>query len=228
MNKLIQIIIIILTWFIISACADISEKDREIDASSVYIQATSNVEITLGGDEPERGSLNSKLITNPQVEASSNVSISVVNNATATMTLSPWSNPGAQTPTQNTTTIQLGSIGVATLFDNDLNHCPANANNHCNTAGFAAYMQTTAGLVNTVDATEVMPILLSGPLTVLTALSTTSPGLFLQSISVAANKHTVKLTDFSPVPSYPVYGDFSLVGAGTYNGTLTIVYFIAN
>lgn len=230
MNKLFTIISIILSWFLVTACADIHYGPaKAIDLDSVIIKAVSHVQLSAGGVErgPLESDMHMRAIVNPQSIVNVNVNVSVVDNVSATMTLSPWTNPGAQTPTSATTLIPFGNISVATLFDNDLNHCPANPSNHCNTAGFSAFMQTQAGLLNTVDATEVMPIQMSGPLTALTALGIASPGLFLQSIAVPASKHTVKLSDFA-APSFPVDGDFSSVGSGTYTGIITIVYFIAN
>lgn len=227
MKRAINLIIIILSWFVTTACSQVANKTPYIEMSSVIVKATSTVDIQMLGGV-ERGELHQEAIVNAQSEATGSISMSVTDNATATMTLSPWTNPGAVTPTAAITALLLGNVGVASLFDNDLNHCPANANNHCNTAGFAVFMVTTAGLVNSVDNSQIMPISMSGPLTALTVLGTASPGLFLQSLAVAASKHTVQLTDFTPAPLFPVDGNFSSVGAGTYTGTLTVVYFIAN
>lgn len=165
------------------------------------------------------------------VEGSGTVNVSVTNNASQTMTLGSWTNPSAQTPTSGTTLIDFGNATVASLFDNNLNVCPSNPAPHkCTTAGFAAYMSTNAGLVNGSDASQIMPIEMSGPLTTLTALATTSPGLFLETISITSGHNTVKLSDFGAAANttFDVQGDFVNAGAGTYTGTINVVFFLAN
>jgi hypothetical protein len=196
------------------------------NSKDVIIHAVATVDLTSVQSVSGRSA-----ITGATSQATSTIGMSVVNNNSSIMTLGSWTNPIAQTATDSTTKIDFGNVTIATLFDNNLNVCNSNPSPHkCNTAGFAAFMVTNAGLVNGTDSSQIMPIDVSSPITVLTALSTTSPGLFLYSYTIAGNKNNVKLADFGAASNYTfdVQGDFSNVGSGTYTGTMTIVFFLAN
>lgn len=49
----------------------------------------------------------------------------------------------------------------------------------------------------------------------------------IQQIDIPANKHTILLSDFSPVPVINIRGDFINAGAGSYSTTINVEFALA-
>jgi hypothetical protein len=62
---------------------------------------------------------------------------------------------------------------------------------------------------------------LSSPLTV--GLGAANAAV-MQTISIAATKRVVRLSDFSPMPNYNIKFDFTDAGAGDYSTTIVLEY----
>ncbi|MBI2712721.1 MAG: hypothetical protein HYX41_07710 [Bdellovibrio sp.] len=122
--------------------------------------------------------------------------------------------------------VDFGFLGLSALADNNLNLCGPKGNEHCGTAILRMYTTGTAGpgLWNEVDQ-------FGAPLFV--GNSTRPVGLgaanavVVQTLSIPKNKHTVKLSDFTPAPRFGVKSDFSDAGAGSYTTTLVLEYGLA-
>ena len=175
---------------------------------------------TVSSDQPTAMmKLFQKVFMTNAYAATGSTTVTYNNSGSTTFTI----NVGSFTPGGFTgTTLSLGSVGVATISDNNLKVC-GTGNTKCVTAVIRAYTTgTIAGFVNTAES--------YGAPVYTGTLNPTSPvGLLaagsvqVQTISIANNKHTISLSDF-PAPTYTVNSDFSNAGAGSYTMTYVLEY----
>lgn len=125
-------------------------------------------------------------------------------------------------------TLSLGSISISALKDNNLKVCNPGGNTKCTTAILRVYTTgATAGFVNTSDTPQYgVPVYTTGD-NPTTAVPLLSPGVSLDTLSgMAASKHTVKLSDFTPT-TFQVSADFANGGSGNYSMTYVVEYALA-
>lgn len=219
--------------FALSGCAQdlayLSSKPGVV-ASSILVKATAQINI----DSATIGVM--RTVTNPDNKGTSNVSVTITNNASETFSLAAFTPSSVGTQTASTALVDLGSISVSSLFDNDLYHCGTGNTHKCTTAGFGAFWSTsTTGLANSNDVNELMPLSLACSagglaLTVLNVSSSTSP-LLLDVQSIPSSEYNVQMgtgQTFVTVPSFDIQVNFTGMGDGTFSGTFNVVYFISN
>lgn len=165
-------------------------------------------------------------VTGLKVALTGTQSINVTNAANVSMTLS---NASWVVPSISNASLDFGFLEITDVKDNNLDICGSGGNQHCTKALFRIYTtgKPGAGIWNATGAYG-MPIT--------AGLSGTTPGTVgldvagaytLQSVTIPANKHTIKFQDFSPTPKYNVKSDFTDAGAGSYSATLVIEYALA-
>lgn len=149
--------------------------------------------------------------------------VTLVNGPNASMTVSTSS---FVMPVVSNALLDLGSLAVATLFDNSLRICGSNGKTKCGTALLRVYTAGVAGagLWNAADG-------YGAPLTVeSTPAGTQTTGLgvanavVVQSYAIPSNVNVLRQTNFSPAPSFKFKTDFTDVGAGSYATTIVIEY----
>jgi len=120
-------------------------------------------------------------------------------------------------------TLNLGSVALATLSDNDLKVCGSNGNTKCTSSAIRVYTTgNTAGFVNITDGYGA-PVY-TGTLNPTSPVGLLSAGsVQVQTLSIPNSKHTIELSDF-PSPSYAVTSDFSNAGAGAYTMSYVVEY----
>ena len=152
------------------------------------------------------------------------VPVSVTNAVQTTMTIDTTAfNPPAIT----NTVVDFGTIKVSGLTDNDLKVCGAAGNTKCGTAILRVYTSGAAGsgLYNAAEAYGVpMTASLTTPLNI--GLGQAAAAV-MQTFTIAATTHVVKLSDFTPTPNYGIKVDFTDAGSGTFATTLVIEYALA-
>ena len=150
-----------------------------------------------------------------------NIPISVVNAVSTAVTVD--SSKFVMPPIKSEV-LGLGKISLSALSDNNLAVCGANGKTQCTTAIIRMYTVGTAG-AGIYNAADGYGAPLSGgqvnPLEVI-GLNLVGAGI-MQSVTIAANKHVLKLSDF-PNPAYVMQADLSNAGAGTYTTTLVVEY----
>lgn len=125
-------------------------------------------------------------------------------------------------------TLNMGSISIATLSDNNLKICNPGGNTKCTQAIMRVYTTgAVAGFVNISDSPQYGAPVYVGTLNPSTAITLNSPGVAVQQVTgMAASKHTVVLSDF-PTPTYAVTSDFSNAGTGSYSMGFVLEYALA-
>lgn len=130
------------------------------------------------------------------------------------------------TPTFTGETLDLGSVTISVLTDNNLKVCGTGGNTKCTQATISMYTTgTTAGFLNTGDTYGV-------PVYAGTLNPTTQVGLgagnavAVQQVTILASTNKQHLTDF-PSPTYAITSDFSNAGSGNYSMTLVIEYVLS-
>lgn len=150
--------------------------------------------------------------------------VTVTNAAATSMTLD---NSGFVPPTISNAMMDFGNLAISALSDNDLKVCGAGGNQKCGTALIRIFTTGTAGagLFNSADNYGVpLTAALTTPLTI--GLNAAAAAV-MQTISIPANKRVVRLSDFSPTPSYNVKADFTDAGTGSFSTTIVVEYALA-
>jgi hypothetical protein len=151
--------------------------------------------------------------------------VTVVLAGTTTMTLS---NANFSVPTMTNDLLNFGTLNITQLQTNDLKKCGNNGNQKCTKALFRIYTTSKpgAGFWNDEDAYGV-PLLASGPLGEAEVGLNQIGAHSVQQITIANNKNTISLADFSPAPAFTIQGDFYNAGAGTYTTTINVEFALA-
>ena len=120
-------------------------------------------------------------------------------------------------------TLNLGSVALATISDNNLKVCGTGGATKCGSAAIRVYTTgSTAGFVNTADGYGA-PVY-TGSMNPSSQVGLLDAGsVQVQALTIPSNKHTVALADF-PTPTYAVTADFSNAGAGSYSMTYVVEY----
>lgn len=157
------------------------------------------------------------------VPGSGNTTVTFNNAPGVTFTISVSGLAPTFTPTFTGETLNLGSIVISALTDNNLKVCGAGNNQKCTQAVIRMYTTgTTAGFLNTGDTYGV-------PVYAGTLNPTTQVGLgqanavIVQQVTIANGTNKQHLTDF-PSPTYAITSDFSNAGSGAYSMAMTIEY----
>ena len=152
-----------------------------------------------------------------------NIPITISNGSNSSMTIST---SGISVPTNLIGLLDLGSISLSALYDNDLKKCGNNSNQKCGTALIRMYTTGTAGegLYNAEDGYGA-PIT-AGQTTLSTVGLNVAGAAIMQSISIPNSKHVLNLSDF-PNHAYSLKVDFSNAGDGVYATNLVVEYALA-
>ncbi len=149
------------------------------------------------------------------------VPVTVTNAPATSMTLDTAS---FVPPTITNGVMNFGTISVATLLDNDLRVCGAGLNQKCNNALLRVFTQGVpgAGLFNLAENYGVpITATLGSPLSV--GLNAAGAAV-MQSFVIPAAKRVMRLTDFTPTPTYQFNVDFTDAGSGSFTTTIVIEY----
>jgi len=121
------------------------------------------------------------------------------------------------------TTLSLGSVGLGSLSDNNLNVCGNTHSTKCTQASIRVYTTgTLAGFVNTGDSFGA-PVY-TGTLNPTSVVGLNSAGsVQVQTLTIPTTKHKLKLSDF-PNPTYSVTSDFTDAGSGSYQMVYVVEY----
>lgn len=124
------------------------------------------------------------------------------------------------------TTLNLGSVALATIDDNSLKVCNPGGNTKCTNAYIRVYTTgSVAGFVQQADLYGA-PVY-AGTLNPSTAVGLLAAGsVQVQAVAIAGNKNRLRLSDF-PTPTYAVTSDFSNAGAGSYSMNFVVEYVLA-
>ena len=154
-----------------------------------------------------------------------NQPVTVTLAAASSMTLD---NSAFVVPTITNASMDFGRLKISALTDNNLKVCGAGGTTACGTALIRLFTTGVAGagIFNAADN-------FGAPLT--GALTTTPLNIGLlvanaavtQTITIPATKKVVRLSDFTPTPSYNIKADFTNAGAGTYTTTIVVEYALA-
>ena len=159
--------------------------------------------------------------------SSGSTGVTVTNSASTNMTLdtSLFAIPVTITPFSMN---DFGFLQLSALTDNDLKVCGSNGNTKCTVAGIRMYTTGTvgAGLWNE-DGGYGAPITAGQSASALSVVGLDAAGAStMQSFTIANNRNTVKLSDFTN-PKYYFKVDFTDAGAGSYTTTVVVEYFLA-
>ena len=194
-------LILFATTLFLTSCGKSAWVVPHISESDVVVKSRASIVVTTGG----RGAVN--------------VPVTVTNSASSAMTLDTT---GFVLPTISNKLIDLGSLKLATLFDNDLKVCGTSGNQKCSKAVMRIYTSAPgAGLWNAADS-------YGAPITALglgVGLGVSGAAV-VQQIDVTDAKKVLRETDF-PALAYTVKADFTDAGAGSYSTTLVVEYALA-
>jgi len=158
------------------------------------------------------------------VSANQPISVTIAANVTMSLSNQDWA-----LPTFANDLLDFGFLEVTALSDNNVKVCGQNGNQRCGTALFRAYTigKPGAGVWNAADGYGA-PLFagLTGSIPGTVGLNAAG-AVVLQSMTIAAPKNVVKLSDFTAKPRYGVKADFTEAGAGAYATTLVIEYALA-
>ena len=196
-----------------------------IGGDGAVVKARSLITVSTGGASQSR--LLSLIISQALAASNGSVPVSTTVSPSVTFSLdtSLFSVPSSPTAFAID---DFGFLQVGALKDNNLDVCGTGGNQHCGTALIRLYTTGTAGagLWNAVDQ-------YGAPITAgLSAGSMSTVGLnvagaaIMQQVTMAANKHTIQLNDFT-TPKYDVKVDFTNAGAGAYATTLVLEYAVS-
>ncbi len=150
--------------------------------------------------------------------------VSVTLAASTTMTLD---NSSFVAPTITNGVMDFGNLKISALADNNLKVCGAGGNQKCGTALFRIFTQGVAG-AGIFNAADNFGAPLSATLTTpLTVGLLVANAAVMQTTTIAANKNVVRLSDFTPTPTYNIKADFTNAGAGSYTTTIVVEYALA-
>lgn len=159
--------------------------------------------------------------------ASSGSSVVTYTNAASTnFTINVTGLAPTFTPTFTGNTLNLGSVALATLSDNNLKVCNPGGNTKCTQAIIRVYTTgSTAGFIQTTDLYGA-PVF-TGTLNPASAVGLNAAGsVQVQLFTIIASDHKIGIVDF-PSPTYAVTSDFSNAGAGNYSMTYVVEYALA-
>jgi len=160
-----------------------------------------------------------------RANTSQNQPVTVTLGVATSMTLD---NTAFVVPTITNASMDFGRLKISALTDNNLKVCGAGGTTACGTALIRLFTTGVAGagIFNAADN-------FGAPLT--GALTTTPLNIGLlvanaatmQTITIPASKKVVRLSDFTPTPSYNIKADFTNAGSGTYTTTIVVEYALA-
>ncbi len=186
------------------------------------VKARSVITISTGGANQSR--LLSLIISQAFAATGGNVPVSTTVSPSTSFTLDTSLFSVPSSPTAFAVN-DFGFLQVGTLKDNNLDVCGTQGNQHCGTAMIRMYTTGTAGagLWNSVDqyGAPITAGLSSGSLS--TVGLNEAGAAVMQQITLAANKHTIQIGDFT-TPKYDVKVDFTNAGSGAYATTLVLEY----
>lgn len=150
----------------------------------------------------------------------SQIPISITNSASTAVT---FDSSHFVIPTIGNTLLDLGTITLTELTDNNLAVCGTEKKTKCTTAVIRMYTVGVAGagVYNAEDGYGAP--LNAGQTSYATVGLNLTGALNVQSVSIDKHKHILKLSDFTN-PTYYIQADFSNAGAGNYSTTLIIEY----
>jgi hypothetical protein len=163
----------------------------------------------------------------PRAYASTgSTTVTYTNAASTNFTISVAGLAPTFSPTFTGDTLNLGSVVLSGLNDNNLKVCNPGGNTKCTQAIIRVYTTgSTAGFVHTTDLYGA-PVY-TGTLNPSTAVGLNAGGsVQTQLFAIGSTVHKVVLADF-PSPTYAVTSDFSNAGAGPYSMTYVVEYALA-
>jgi hypothetical protein len=131
-------------------------------------------------------------------------------------------------PAVTNAVLDFGTIAVTAASTNKLKLCGPGGNQKCTRALLRIYTTTAAGagFWNGVDGYGApMTAGLTGALQAV-ALGQVN-AVIVHSYTIPGNRNTVKLTDFSPTPTFSFMGDFTDAGEGAYSTTIAVEFALA-
>ena len=148
--------------------------------------------------------------------------VTYTNAPTVTYTLNVSGLAPTFTPTFTSETLNLGSVTISALTDNNLKVC-GSGSQKCTQSLIRVYTTgSTAGFLNTGD-TYGTPVY-AGTLNPTTQVGLTSAAaVVVQQFTIPASENKQHLTDF-PSPTYAISSDFSNAGSGNYSMALVVEY----
>lgn len=157
------------------------------------------------------------------VPLNGSIPISVVNAASASMTINQSL---FLIPPISNQVLDFGYLQITALNDNDLKVCGSNGKQKCNTAVIRMYTTGTAeaGFYN-ADEGYGVPIS-AGQSTLSTVGLNSSAAVTLQTYTIPNNQHVVTISNF-PNAKYNVQSDFRNAGSGNFSTTLVLEYALA-
>lgn len=191
-----------------------------IDPSAIIVKSKALIEITTNSSPSIRQSSLSYFSISA---LDFSQTIVVTNGASSILTVD---NSLFRIPTISNAFLDFGYLQISSLFDNNLNVCGSNSNQHCGTGIIRMYTTGTAGsgIYNSIDNFGA-PIVAGQ--TILSSIGlNSSNAAIMQSISIPSAKHVVTLSDFAN-PKYGIKADFTNAGAGSYSTTLVLEYGLA-
>ena len=151
------------------------------------------------------------------------IPVTFSNSASSTMTLDVSK---FKIPTITSDSLDFGLFALSALKDNNLSVCGTTGKLKCTTAMVRVYTTGTAGagFYNAVGGYGA-PMTAGLPSTPLLTVGLNVAGAaILQTMTIPASKNVLQLSDFTPVASYSLKGDFTNAGAGSYSTTIVVEY----
>lgn len=182
--------------------------------------------VTISSEKDDLFSLFIKKLMPSAYAASGSTTVTYTNAASTNFTINVAGLAPTFTPTFTGNTLNLGSVALATLSDNNLKVCNPGGNTKCTSAIIRVYNTgATAGFIQTVDL-YAAPVF-TGALNPAVALGLNSAGAVQVAVdAIPATQHKENLTDISPT-TYAVTSDFSNAGAGAYSMVYVVEYALA-
>lgn len=127
------------------------------------------------------------------------------------------------TPTPDNSVLSFGNIAVSAASTNQLKRCGTGGNQKCGKALIQVYTSGVAGagFWNTLDGygAPMSAGLTGGLQTVPLGLAN---AVTVESWTIPANRNTLRLSDFTPTPTFVFQGDFTDAGEGSYSTTINL------
>lgn len=156
--------------------------------------------------------------------SSGNTTVTYSNAVSTNFTINVSALAPSVTPTFNGDILNLGTVSVASLSDNNLKVCGSGSNQKCNQAIIRVYNTgSIAGFINSAENYST-PVF-AGTLNPTNEIGLTAQNsVQVQLHTIPTSQHKIKLAADFPSASYAITSDFSNAGVGAYTMVLVIEY----